>query len=142
MRGTSLPPLETHAHWLALDASAWALEGDPALRNLLRYVKEEVVAEGDGLLRRIDDEVARLNRDPEWRKAVITYEQKYGKHIREEGKAEGLQEGRAEGRAEAYSEVLELADGLKAIGRQDDLDRALRDEGFRREVLAEIRLKS
>lgn len=129
--------VETHAHWLALNASAWELEEDPGLRNLLRYAFEGTLPEGDGLLEDIDKEVRRLNSDPDWRSEMITLEQK--RQIHDQNLVE---ETTKKVEADTTARDAFLFDALESEGRLSDYRRALSDEGYMRELKAEFGLIS
>lgn len=139
--------VKCEAHWVVLNASAYdRVEGNAALRDLLKYVATGEFPEGDGLLAKVDGEVERNNRD----KAVIgmmidtmtMLKQEARVQGRAEGHAEGLEEGRAEGleegRAAGIDQYGALVAALLDAGRIDDIRQASTDPAFRDELFAEF----
>lgn len=74
------------------------------------------------------------------------YVQEHADEIREEAREEGLAEGRAEGRAEGHAEGQEeatirlnkLYSCLLTSGRADDLQRAVKDPAYLKQLLQEF----
>ena len=74
------------------------------------------------------------------------YVQEHADEIREEAWEEGLAEGRAEGRAEGHAEGQEeatvrlnkLYSCLLTSGRADDLQRAVKDPAYLKQLLQEF----
>lgn len=154
---------DCQAHWLALNAAAWEkVEDNDGLRNLLRYIATEQTTEGDPLVGRIDEEVAKVNEmnggggmimntldmlEQEARVKGRWEGHREGRREgREEGRAEGLEEGRAEGREEGHAQGIadgearyaKLVEALLAENRIDDVRRANADPAAREEMFAEF----
>lgn len=133
--------VDTHAHWLALNAEAWDQEEDPGLRNLLRYVHDGTVPEGDKLLEDVDEEVRRLNSDPDWRSKMITLEQKRMIHA-QNLVDEAVEETTERVTRQVKADVLGLFRALDKAGRLPEYERALEDEDYRQQLESELGLKS
>ena len=56
-------------------------------------------------VKEIDEEVKKINLNPEKKKAMLTYQMERN-YLRAEGKAEGIAEGEAKGRAEGKAEGI------------------------------------
>ena len=141
------------AHWLILNANAWAKDTDKARSALLQYIQSSKVGDSS-LIQAISHEVDRNNSDSEWRQSVMgfmTYEMHYKgqiSHAEQKGFARGLAEGEARGRAEGVAEgeargearKNSLIDKLLADNRIDDLKRSTTDEAFCSELYKEYGL--
>lgn len=151
-------------HWTALNASAWdKVEGDAALRALLRYVSTGQPGD-DALARGLDAAVEAANRSSRWQEdrmsIFATDEEKmraerllarWGGRAegRAEGKAEGRIEGLAEGKAEGKAEGMAegeaqerarysaLVDKMLDAGRVDELKRSAQDPRLLQALYAE-----
>ena len=141
------------AHWLILNAKAWAKDTDKARSALLKYIQSSKVGDSS-LIQAISHEVDRNNSDSKWRRDVMgfmTYEMHYKgqiSHAEQKGFARGLAEGEARGRAEGVAEGIAegearnraLIDKLLADNRLDDLKRSTTDEAFCNELYKEYGL--
>ena len=137
------------AHWLILNAKAWAKDTDKARSALLKYIQSSKVGDSS-LIQAISHEVDRNNSDSEWRQSVMgfmTYEMHYKgqiSHAEQKGFARGCAEGEARGRAEGVAEgearKNALIDKLLADNRLDDLKRSTTDEAFCSELYKEYGL--
>ena len=137
------------AHWLILNANAWAKDTDKARSALLQYIQSSKVGQ-DWLTQAISSEVKRSNSDSKWRRDVVgfmTYEMHYKgqiSHAEQKGFARGCAEGEARGRAEGVAEgearKNALIDKLLADNRLDDLKRSTTDEAFCNELYKEYGL--
>ena len=141
------------AHWLILNAKAWAKDTDKARSALLKYIQSSKVGQ-DWLTQAISSEVKRSNSDSKWRRDVMgfmTYEMHYKgqiSHAEQKGFARGCAEGEARGRAEGVAEgeargearKNSLIDKLLADNRLDDLKRSTTDEAFCNELYKEYGL--
>ena len=137
------------AHWLILNANAWAKDTDKARSALLKYIQSSKVGDSS-LIQAISHEVDRNNSDSEWRQSVMgfmTYEMHYKgqiSHAEQKGFARGCAEGEARGRAEGIAEGearnRALIDKLLADNRLDDLKRSTTDEAFCSELYKEYGL--
>ncbi len=125
------------AHWLILNANAWAKDTDKARSALLQYIQNSKVGQ-DWLTQAISSEVKRSNSDSEWRQNVMgfmTYEMHYKGQI-----SHAEQKGFARGRAEGEARKNALIDKLLADNRLDDLKRSTTDEAFCNELYKEYGL--
>ena len=137
------------AHWLILNAKAWAKDTDKARSALLKYIQSSKVGDSS-LIQAISHEVDRNNSDSKWRRDVMgfmTYEMHYKgqiSHAEQKGFARGCAEGEARGRAEGVAEgearKNALIDKLLADNRLDDLKRSTTDEAFCSELYKEYGL--
>ena len=141
------------AHWLILNANAWAKDTDKARSALLKYIQSSKVGDSS-LIQAISHEVDRNNSDSKWRRDVMgfmTYEMHYKGQIsyaKQKGFARGLAEGVAEGEARGRAEGIvegearknSLIDKLLADNRLDDLKRSTTDEAFCSELYKEYGL--
>ena len=133
------------AHWLILNANAWAKDTDKARSALLQYIQSSKVGQ-DWLTQAISSEVKRSNSDSKWRRDVMgfmTYEMHYKgqiSHAEQKGFARGCAEGEARGRAEGEARKNALIDKLLADDRIDDLKRSTTDEAFCNQLYEEYGL--
>ena len=84
---------------------------DPELNSFLEYIKDNTHIDCE-FVKEIDEEVKRINLNPEKKKAMLTYQMERN-YLRAEGKAEGIAEGEAKGRAEG--EAKGRAENLENI---------------------------
>lgn len=75
---------------------------DPELNSFLEYIKDNTHIDCE-FVKEIDEEVKRINLNPEKKKAMLTYQMERN-YLRAEGRAEGEAKGRAEGKAEGRAE--------------------------------------
>ncbi len=157
--------LDTGFHWLALNAEGYAAEPDRAMRNLLRYVRTQEVAEGDAFVERIDERVRKVNDDENWVNMAIrlmTIEEDAvwrGERIGmqrgmqrgmeqglEKGMEQGLEQGMQQGLEQGFEQGMEkgesrynaLVQKLIAEDRMDDLKRATADPAYRESLFEEF----
>ena len=78
---------------------------DPELNSFLEYIKDNTRIDCE-FVKEIDEEVKRINLNPEKKKAMLTYQMERN-YLRAEGIAEGEAKGRAEGEAKGRAENLE-----------------------------------
>ncbi len=128
-------------HWLVLNASAFELEEEPSLRNLLSYVKDGTVDATDPLVVGIDAKVDELNGSDEVMAMIWTVEDEI--ELREDlaaerAFAEGEVQGRAEGRAEGEAHLSKLINMLLESDRIEDAKRATTDEPYRESLFKEL----
>ena len=123
------------AHWLILNANAWAKDTDKARSALLKYIQSSKVGQ-DWLTQAISSEVKRSNSDSKWRRDVVgfmTYEMHYKgqiSHAEQKGEKIGFARGIEEGEAIGEARNKALIDKLLADDRIDDLKRSTTDEAF------------
>ncbi len=116
-------------HWLVLNARAFRLEGEEGLRNLLSYIEDGTVDEGDPLVVDLDEKVDELNRSDEVMAMIWTMEDEIG--LREDLAAEKAY-------AEGESRYNALVQELIAKDRMDDLKRATTDPAYRESLFEEF----
>ena len=80
---------------------------DPELNSFLEYIKDNTHIDCE-FVKEIDEEVKRINLNPEKKKAMLTYQMERN-YLRAEGKAEGIAEGEAKGRAENLENIVVTA---------------------------------
>lgn len=108
----------------------------PELDAWLAYLDNGDKIESE-YVRRVDDAVRALRRNPVWRRDLMLWEIKYESelaHAKEEASAEG----RAEGREQTYRELSQLVQCLEAQGRGDEVLRAISDADLRERLLNEF----
>ena len=108
---------------------------------------------GDELVKQLQDSMRRIKRSRKMGERYMMFEQymkeyvqEHADEIREEAWEEGLAGGRAEGRAEGHAEGQEeatvrlnkLYSCLLTSGRADDLQRALKDPVYLKQLLQEF----
>lgn len=128
--------LQCGTHWVALNASAYARERTASLANLLQYVAEGTVAEGDRLVARIDAVIQDANADERWVSrvlSVMSVEENLAMRMAMATR-EAREEGRAAGREEGERRLGALVSRLAADGRTSELERLSGD----RELLARL----
>ena len=133
--------LKADMHWLVLNASAFELEEERGLRNLLCYVKEGTVDESDPLVRGIDAKVDGLNESDEVMEMIWTVQDEIDLQADlafEDGEAKGRSEGRSEGRFEGETRLSKLMKLLFDAGRIEDAERAASDEAYRAGLFKEF----
>ena len=123
------------AHWLILNANAWAKDTDKARSALLKYIQSSKVGDSS-LIQAISHEVDRNNSDSEWRQSVMgfmTYEMHQrgqNSYFQQKGEKIGFARGIEEGEAIGEARNKALIDKLLADDRIDDLKRSTTDEAF------------
>ena len=80
---------------------------DPELNSFLEYIKDNTRIDCE-FVKEIDEEVKKINLNPEKKKAMLTYQMERN-YLRAEGKAEGIAEGEAKGRAENLENIVVTA---------------------------------
>ena len=113
-------PLGDETYTIVLNTKAIGEDVSEGLRSLFDYVNRTAINVNDELIRNIHSKVLEINRNEEWRDALMTHEeyveQKYEKGLAE-GRAQGLAEGKAEGLAEGLAEgKKEIIDALLSRG--------------------------
>lgn len=137
--------LETGSTWLALNAQAYDREPDEGVRNVLSYVCERTIPEGDALIERIDAEVRSINHDGKQVDELMRY-MTIEEHClamgrksgRKEGFEEGLAEGLAAGEVRGESRLSSLVSQLLRSDRLDDIARVTDDPAYRERLFKEF----
>lgn len=135
---------ECRAHWIALNSLAWGKAESEGLRNLLRYVSTDEVAEGDALVNRIDAEVTKVNLRNGGSGMLLDTQTMLEQEARVQGRIQGREEDRAEGRekgrAEGEGRYGRLVALLLEQDRLDDIRRANVDPDLRERLFREFGL--
>lgn len=127
------------------------------LTSLLDFVKADLVGSEadyeDILVKQLQNSMRQIKRSRKMGERYMMFEQymkeyvqEHADEIREEAWEEGLAEGRAEGRAEGHAEGQEeatvrlnkLYSCLLTSGRADDLQRAVKDPAYLKQLLQEF----
>ncbi|MCI8424743.1 MAG: Rpn family recombination-promoting nuclease/putative transposase [Adlercreutzia sp.] len=125
------------SRWHVLNARAWEVEPDAAVRAVLQYVRTGMAT--DALSREIDGLVSEYNRDRKWVGRVITFEQDTEMRCRwaeERGREEGLATGIERGEDRLGALVAKLI----SLGRSEDAARAAESREYRLRLYEELGL--
>lgn len=112
-------------------------ENGKALRELLRYLDAGAVSGETS--RALEDAVNDVKNSEERRREYMVMMARE-MEIREEGREEGRVEGLQEGRNEGMDLLACLLSRLSAIGRNDEVQRAITDKSYRERLLKEFQL--
>ena len=124
-------PIDCGAHWVAINALAFAEVADEGLARLLEYVATGDPVEGDALLEVIERKVRDYNGDKEWVGMLSTFAMKLDEAYCD-GEHQGREAGRAEGVAASVVALVEsgaygVDDAMAALKVPDELRDAVRE---------------